>query len=153
MENNFIYSDRGDGKTEFLTKLANGLYKSGNCHIEFFSLTRERISNLDSRIRHYNSTSSGISNIINYNRRKISSGELDIILIDNINFLDNWIDLLALDCKKYITVNMPDKRVDEILEKLKNKINYNLFSLSEIQHSDFLKPYLRDKKLDILLND
>jgi hypothetical protein len=40
-----------------------------------------------------------------------------------------------------------------MLEKLKNKINYNLFSLSEIQHNDFLKPYLRDKKLDILLND
>ena len=56
-----------------------------------------------------------------------------------------------LECDKFITVDISDKRIGEGFEKVLNGISYNLFHLSELQYDNFLKPYLRDKKLDILL--
>ena len=151
MENNFIYSDRGEGKTEFITKLANRLHKEFRYKIDFCSLTKESIPKIERGITY--DIYKDVNSYFHHKRWRVETGKVDILFIDDINFLDNWIDLLSLDCIKYITVNMPDKKVDEMFKKLKNKINYNLFSLSDIQHNDFLKPYLRDEKLNILLND
>lgn len=153
MENNFIYGDRAEGKTEFITKLANDLYTKGKYNIDFYSMISETKPRLEKGIGYnkYLNNLSNSDNILNFINQKIRSGKLDIIFIDDINHLDEWRGILSLECDKYITVNMPDITVNKRLEKLKNKINYNLFSLSEIQHNDFLKPYLRDRKLDILL--
>ena len=153
MENNFIYSDRGEGKTEFITKLANDLYRKGGYKIDFYSLTNESIPQLDRGIS-YDIYPNNIVNknyILDLKKEKIKAGKLDILFIDDLNFLDDWDEILSLKCDKFLTVDILDERINIEFEKVLNDISYNLFHLSEIQYNDFLKPYLRDKKLEILL--
>ena len=155
VENNFIYSDRGEGKTEFITRLANDLYRKGGYKIDFYSMASESLPNLERGIS-YDIYPNNIVNrnyILDLKKEKIKCGKLDILFIDDINFLDNWEDILVLECDKFITVDISDKRIGEGFEKVLNEIRYNLFHLSELQYDNFLKPYLREKKLDILLND
>lgn len=153
VENNFIYSDRGEGKTEFITKLANDLYRKGGYKIDFYSLTNESIPQLDRGIS-YDIYPNNIVNknyILDLKKEKIKAGKLDILFIDDLNFLDDWDEILSLKCDKFLTVDILDERINIEFEKVLNDISYNLFHLSEIQYNDFLKPYLRDKKLEILL--
>lgn len=153
VENNFIYSDRGEGKTEFITRLANDLYRKGGYKIDFYSLTSETIPQIDKGIS-YDIYPNNIVNrnyILDLKKEKIKCGKLDILFIDDINFLDDWDEVLSLKCDKFITVDILDERINSEFEKVLNGISYNLFHLSELQYNDFLKPYLRDKKLDILL--
>lgn len=153
VENNFIYSDRGEGKTEFITRLANDLYRKGGYKIDFYSLTSETIIQIDKGIS-YDIYPNNIVNrnyILDLKKEKIKCGKLDILFIDDINFLDDWDEVLSLKCDKFITVDILDERINSGFEKVLNGISYNLFHLSELQYNDFLKPYLRDKKLDILL--
>jgi len=153
VENNFIYSDRGEGKTEFITKLANDLYRKGGYKIDFYSMTTESLPSLERGITYdiYPNSIVNRNYILDLKKEKIESGKLDILFIDDINFLDKWEDILSLKCDKFITVDISEKRISNGFEKVLNGINYNLFHLSELQYNDFLNPYLRDKKLDILL--
>lgn len=153
MENNFIYSDRGEGKTEFITKLANELYRKGGFNVDFCSLTIESLPELDKGICYdiYPNNVANRNYILDRKRDKIKSGKLDILFIDDLTYLDDWDNILSLECDKFITVDILDDRIDEGFEKTKNGINYNLFHISEVQYNNFLKTYLRDKKLDILL--
>ena len=153
VENNFIYSDRGEGKTEFITRLANDLYRKGGYKIDFYSLTSESLPNLERGIS-YDIYPNNIVNkryILDLKKEKIKAGKLDILFIDDIDYLDNWDDILSLNCDKFVTVDILEERIGPEFEKILNGISYNLFHLSEIEYSSFLKPYLREKKLDILL--
>jgi hypothetical protein len=123
--------------------------------IDFYSMTSESLPNLERGIS-YDIYPNNIVNrnyILDLKKEKIKAGKLDILFIDDIDYLDNWDDILVLECDKFITVDISDKRIGEGFEKVLNEIRYNLFHLSELQYDNFLKPYLREKKLDILLND
>jgi len=155
VENNFIYSDRGEGKTEFITRLANDLYRKGGYKIDFYSLTSESLPNLERGIS-YDIYPNNIVNrnyILDLKKEKIKAGKLDILFIDDIDYLDNWDDILSLNCDKFITVDILEERnyPKRSCNMVKLKGNYNLFHLPDIEYNNFLKPYLREKKLDILL--
>lgn len=154
MQNNFIYSDRGEGKTEFITKLANELYRKGKFNIDFFSLTTETLPKLDRGIK-YSIFSDNIMNrdhIIMLEKEKIKNKKLDIIFIDDINYLGDWGEILQLKCDKFITIDIMDNRISSRFEKKINEIEYNLFHLSEVQYNNFLKEYMRDKKIKDILS-
>ena len=155
VENNFIYSDRGEGKTELLIKLANDLSRYGGYKIDFISLTSgDQILNLDREIC-YDIYPSNIVNkkyILDLKEEKIKAKKLDILFIDDINYLDNWDNILSLQCDKFISVDILESRINTGFEKELNNIEYNLFHLSKIQYNNFLNPYLRDKKINQLLS-
>jgi hypothetical protein len=154
VENNFIYSERCEGKTEFITRLANDLYRNGGYKIDFYSMTSESLPNLERGIS-YDIYTNNIVNkkyIIDLKKEKIKAGKLDILFIDDIHFLDNWNDVLSLECDKFISVDILDERISSGFEKVLNGISYNLFHLSEIEYNTFSKPYLRDKKINKILS-
>ena len=156
--NNFIFANRADGKTEFLIKLANDLAEVGY-KVEFYSLTNETIHpKLNDKI-YYDLLPNNFINlkyILDVKKQKVKSGKIDFIFIDDIDHLDKWYELIELDCIKFITI---DKRtLDDIdilnvnIQSYLNGRNYNLFNLKNIEYKNFSNPYLRDKKIDNILS-